>query len=187
MTEARPAGIHERMLEDVGRRDRGDLPLPPRLGRGLRLPQAGARACCSRRSATWTSTSRARRSSATTSATARRREAAGCPFAMVSEERPLLDAVRELLETARGGAAMRVLITGHEGYIGSVMAPDFLERGYDVVGLDTGYFADCTLVPGRSGGPDGPEGHPRSRCRATSTASTPSSTWRRSPTTRSAT
>jgi nucleoside-diphosphate-sugar epimerase len=42
---------------------------------------------------------------------------------------------------------MRVLITGHEGYIGSVMAPAFLEAGHDVVGLDTGYFADCKLVP----------------------------------------
>jgi nucleoside-diphosphate-sugar epimerase len=41
----------------------------------------------------------------------------------------------------------RVLITGHEGYIGSVMAPAFLEAGHDVVGLDTGYFADCMLVP----------------------------------------
>jgi nucleoside-diphosphate-sugar epimerase len=40
---------------------------------------------------------------------------------------------------------MRVLLTGHRGYIGSVMAPDFVERGYEVVGLDTGYFADCTL------------------------------------------
>ncbi len=41
----------------------------------------------------------------------------------------------------------RILITGHEGYIGSVMAPTFLEAGHDVVGLDTGYFADCKLVP----------------------------------------
>jgi nucleoside-diphosphate-sugar epimerase len=40
----------------------------------------------------------------------------------------------------------RVLITGHEGYIGSVMAPAFLEAGYDVVGLDVGYFGDCSLV-----------------------------------------
>jgi nucleoside-diphosphate-sugar epimerase len=40
----------------------------------------------------------------------------------------------------------RVLITGHNGYIGSVMARRFLERGYDVVGLDNGYFRDCTLV-----------------------------------------
>jgi nucleoside-diphosphate-sugar epimerase len=42
---------------------------------------------------------------------------------------------------------MRVLITGHEGYIGSVMAPALLDAGHEVVGLDTGYFADCTLVP----------------------------------------
>lgn len=45
----------------------------------------------------------------------------------------------------------RVLLTGHEGYIGSVMAPLLIGAGYDVVGLDTGYFRDCTLVePDRS-------------------------------------
>jgi nucleoside-diphosphate-sugar epimerase len=43
----------------------------------------------------------------------------------------------------------RVLITGHNGYIGSVVAPAMLEAGYDVVGLDTGYFRTCTLVPER--------------------------------------
>jgi nucleoside-diphosphate-sugar epimerase len=41
----------------------------------------------------------------------------------------------------------RVLLTGHLGYIGSVMAPMLVEAGYDVVGLDSGLFADCTLVP----------------------------------------
>jgi nucleoside-diphosphate-sugar epimerase len=41
----------------------------------------------------------------------------------------------------------RILITGHNGYIGSVMAPWLQEQGYDVVGLDTDYFAECTLVP----------------------------------------
>lgn len=41
----------------------------------------------------------------------------------------------------------RVLMTGHNGYIGSVMAPLFLEAGYAVIGLDTGYYAECTLVP----------------------------------------
>jgi nucleoside-diphosphate-sugar epimerase len=40
-----------------------------------------------------------------------------------------------------------VLVTGHRGYIGSVMAPYLLEQGYNVVGLDTGYFDECTLVP----------------------------------------
>jgi nucleoside-diphosphate-sugar epimerase len=42
---------------------------------------------------------------------------------------------------------MRLLITGHNGYIGSVMAPYLLQAGYDVVGLDTEYFGECTLVP----------------------------------------
>jgi nucleoside-diphosphate-sugar epimerase len=42
-----------------------------------------------------------------------------------------------------------VLLTGHDGYIGSVMGPALLEAGYDVVGLDTGYFRECTLVPDR--------------------------------------
>ncbi|MGH3666186.1 MAG: NAD-dependent epimerase/dehydratase family protein [Egibacteraceae bacterium] len=40
-----------------------------------------------------------------------------------------------------------VLVTGHQGFIGSVMAPYLLRQGWDVVGLDTGYFAECTLVP----------------------------------------
>lgn len=41
----------------------------------------------------------------------------------------------------------RVLITGHNGYIGSVLAPVLMQAGYEVVGLDTGYFSECTLVP----------------------------------------
>lgn len=43
--------------------------------------------------------------------------------------------------------AKRVLITGHQGYVGSVMTPLFVQAGYEVAGLDTGYFAECTLVP----------------------------------------
>jgi len=41
----------------------------------------------------------------------------------------------------------RLLITGHNGYVGSVMTPAFVQAGFDVVGLDTGYYRDCTLVP----------------------------------------
>ena len=42
---------------------------------------------------------------------------------------------------------MRVLVTGHNGYVGSVMVPLLLEAGYDMVGLDAAYYGECTLVP----------------------------------------
>jgi nucleoside-diphosphate-sugar epimerase len=47
----------------------------------------------------------------------------------------------------------RVLVTGHNGYIGSVMVPYFLQAGLEVVGLDTGYFEECTLVPDKASVP----------------------------------
>jgi nucleoside-diphosphate-sugar epimerase len=40
---------------------------------------------------------------------------------------------------------MRVLVTGHEGYIGAVLVPLLLEAGHEVVGLDTGLFESCTF------------------------------------------
>src|ERR1700675_1557045 len=40
---------------------------------------------------------------------------------------------------------MRVLVTGHNGYIGSVMVDVLVGAGHDVVGLDTYLFEDCTL------------------------------------------
>ena len=44
---------------------------------------------------------------------------------------------------------MKVLVTGHRGYIGSVMTPMLAEAGFEVVGLDTGYYDDCSLVADR--------------------------------------
>lgn len=38
---------------------------------------------------------------------------------------------------------MRVLVTGHDGYIGSVMVDVLQAAGHEVFGLDTYYFADC--------------------------------------------
>lgn len=42
---------------------------------------------------------------------------------------------------------MRVLITGHLGYIGPIMVRLFQEAGHEVHGLDTGYFAAHVLGP----------------------------------------
>lgn len=40
---------------------------------------------------------------------------------------------------------MRVLLTGHQGYIGAVAGPMLQEAGHEVIGLDTGLFAGCDL------------------------------------------
>src|SRR3954447_1241793 len=42
---------------------------------------------------------------------------------------------------------MRVLLTGHKGYLGTVMAPVLAAAGHEVVGLDSGLFEDCLLGP----------------------------------------
>src|SRR3954464_11062360 len=42
---------------------------------------------------------------------------------------------------------MQVLITGHQGYLGTVMVPILQDAGHDVTGLDSGFFADCVLGP----------------------------------------
>ncbi|WP_031038654.1 NAD-dependent epimerase/dehydratase family protein [Streptomyces sp. NRRL F-5650] len=49
---------------------------------------------------------------------------------------------------------MRVLLTGHQGYLGTVMAPVLTAAGHEVAGLDAGLFADCVLGPV----PDDPPG-----------------------------
>lgn len=38
---------------------------------------------------------------------------------------------------------MRVLLTGHDGYIGHVLLPLLLERGHQVTGLDSFLYEDC--------------------------------------------
>lgn len=38
---------------------------------------------------------------------------------------------------------MKVLVTGHRGYIGAVLCPMLRERGHAVIGIDSGYFEGC--------------------------------------------
>ena len=45
---------------------------------------------------------------------------------------------------------MKVLVTGHDGYIGSVLVEKLVVRGYEVRGLDTCFFQHC-LFPQPSG------------------------------------
>jgi nucleoside-diphosphate-sugar epimerase len=41
---------------------------------------------------------------------------------------------------------MRVLVTGHHGYIGSITAPFLRAAGHEVVGLDTFFYEGCDLL-----------------------------------------
>ena len=40
---------------------------------------------------------------------------------------------------------MHVLVTGHNGYIGSILCPLLAEAGHDVVGLDNYLYEACTF------------------------------------------
>jgi nucleoside-diphosphate-sugar epimerase len=40
---------------------------------------------------------------------------------------------------------MRVLVTGHKGYIGAVLSPLLAAEGYEVIGLDSDLFEQCTF------------------------------------------
>ena len=43
---------------------------------------------------------------------------------------------------------MRILVTGHNGYIGTVLSPMLIARGFEVVGLDSDLYANCTFGEG---------------------------------------
>ncbi len=45
-------------------------------------------------------------------------------------------------------AAMRILVTGTEGYIGALLAPRLMMEGHEVVGIDTGFYKSGWLYRG---------------------------------------
>lgn len=58
----------------------------------------------------------------------------------------------------RGAAAkdpaIRLLVTGNQGFIGPVLTRMAHARGHQVSGLDVGYFEDCLTNPGQDAKPD---------------------------------
>ena len=51
------------------------------------------------------------------------------------------------MDTAKWNKSHCVLVTGNNGYIGSVISAWLQHAGYDVIGVDTNYFADMQAGP----------------------------------------
>ena len=45
---------------------------------------------------------------------------------------------------------MRILLTGNNGYIGTVLTKELLKKNYEIVGYDIDYFYDCSLTKSNS-------------------------------------
>ena len=46
---------------------------------------------------------------------------------------------------------MKVLVTGSQGYIGTILVPMLFEKGHDVTGLDSDLYKRCTFSGGNIG------------------------------------
>ena len=42
---------------------------------------------------------------------------------------------------------MHILVTGNNGYIGTILTEMLIQKGYSVTGLDVNYFSSCILEP----------------------------------------
>ncbi len=43
---------------------------------------------------------------------------------------------------------MRVLVTGSDGYLGSMLTPELVKAGMEVIGLDAGFYKETALYRG---------------------------------------
>ena len=41
---------------------------------------------------------------------------------------------------------MKILVTGNNGYIGTVLVDELIKKNYEVIGYDIDYFYDCNLT-----------------------------------------
>src|SRR5438046_7148808 len=62
--------------------------------------------------------------------------------------------MRNTRRSSANGKTMRILVTGHKGYIGTVMVPMLLGAGHEVVGVDSDLFRRSTFAPGIHDVPD---------------------------------
>ena len=60
---------------------------------------------------------------------------------------------------------MRILVTGHHGYIGSIVGPTLTAAGHDVTGLDTFFYEACDFVENGAAPPGPTNRRPRRRRR----------------------
>ncbi len=49
---------------------------------------------------------------------------------------------------------MKVLVTGTDGYLGAVLAPELMRAGHTVLGVDTGYYKEGWLFHGQDRSPE---------------------------------
>ena len=61
--------------------------------------------------------------------------------------------LRRLGTSLRTGLNMKICVTGSDGYLGSLLAPQLIRRGYDVVGLDTGFYKERMLYRSKDPSP----------------------------------
>jgi nucleoside-diphosphate-sugar epimerase len=45
---------------------------------------------------------------------------------------------------------MKIFVTGSDGYLGSLLTPELLKRGYEVLGIDTGFYKERMLYRANS-------------------------------------